>query len=282
VRKIVFDANYSSYVGSHQSLPACSMFNECSACMRWIRPGYGTNSVADLLPGEPGFTAVTNCEGDASLNHQYHEQQIENYLTLCRDQKLDALKLNYRNACVNNFTDNLRISYTLGYYHYTLYYHDRAGNLVTTVPPAGVNDAMTASDDRSDHEMATNYTYNSIKQLVKQETPDGGITKFWYNANGQLVLSQSAEQVKEIGDNQEEFSYTRYDNLGRIIEVGELFNRHSELYDPERDNKIDYWSTLSFPDNAIPNFQGGGYMGKTDITVTEYGTPLFEYNGGKP
>ena len=70
-------------------------------------------------------------------------------------------------------------------HHYTLYYYDQAGNLVRTVPPAGV--AFVPSDkwDQVDadreagtqtiftkHRMETRYLYNSLNQLVKQSMPD--------------------------------------------------------------------------------------------------------------
>ncbi|SNZ01686.1 hypothetical protein [Flagellimonas pacifica] len=105
-------------------------------------------------------------------------------------------------------------------YHYTLYYYDRAGNLVRTVPPAGVNLAVDGDGNvarvATDHTYVTGYDYNSISQLGSQNTPDGGTTNFLYNDIGQLLYSQNERQ---IADNT--FSYSIYDELGRIIEAGE-------------------------------------------------------------
>ncbi len=116
----------------------------------------------------------------------------------------------FEGECENVFTeDELTIDIPMNLYHYTLYYYDRAGNLVKTVPPEGVS--QTAN-----HTFETKYNYNSSNQLIEQETTDGGITNFWYNEIGQIRFSQNAEQ----NDNGK-FSYTKYDELGRIIEVGE-------------------------------------------------------------
>ena len=68
-----------------------------------------------------------------------------------------------------------------------------------------------------EHILETEYRYNSLNQLVYQNTPDGGESRFAYDALGRLVLSQNAKQ--KVND---QYSYTRYDALGRVIEVGEL------------------------------------------------------------
>ncbi|MFZ6052362.1 RHS repeat-associated core domain-containing protein [Halocola ammonii] len=140
------------------------------------------------------------------------------------EEAQEDIEYQYMNQCANpqNVSDNLTVSYSLGYHHYTLYYYDRAGNLIKTVPPEGVDlmdqgelDAM----DRTvhpNHEMVTEYYYNSLGQMVRQETPDGGETYFFYNDDGQLRFSQNAKQLAD-----EKYSYTKYDALGRIVEVGE-------------------------------------------------------------
>ena len=71
------------------------------------------------------------------------------------------------------------------------------------------------------HKFKTEYQYNSLNQLVKQETPDGGITRFAYDRLGRIIASQNANQI--LGeDKRVRFSYTKYDELGRITEAGEV------------------------------------------------------------
>lgn len=122
-----------------------------------------------------------------------------------------------------NFVENFKYTADNSEYHYTLYYYDQVGNLVRTVPPSGV-DLTGAHFDANgkytggepNHTLVTNYQYNSLNQLVKQLTPDAGISQFWYNSKGMLRYSQNAKQAAEGT-----FSYTRYDDLGRIVEVGQ-------------------------------------------------------------
>ncbi|MCT4647093.1 MAG: hypothetical protein N4A74_19045 [Carboxylicivirga sp.] len=115
---------------------------------------------------------------------------------------------------LDSLEDELAISYANQAQHFTLYYYDRAGNLSKTVPPAGVN-PCTNINDWTGHRMVTNYEYNSLGQVVKQTTPDAGTSKFLYNIAGQLRCSQNAKQAHDGT-----ISYTKYDELGRIREVG--------------------------------------------------------------
>ena len=76
-------------------------------------------------------------------------------------------------------------------YHYTLYYYDQAGNLVKTVPPAGVNlgkmteptvdswhaeveaARITGAVKTVAHTMATEYRFNTLNQVVAQKLDAG-------------------------------------------------------------------------------------------------------------
>lgn len=161
----------------------------------------------------------------------------------------------YLEAALSSLVETFTESHQDKEYHYTLYYYDRSGNLVQTVPPQGVDrlevgetntltyeqmDALrvTSPDITSNtsgsvkqapaHNMHTVYRYNSLNQLVYQNTPDGGESRFAYDALGRLVLSQNAKQADLTTGNQR-FSYTRYDGLGRVVEAGE-FTASSNSY----------------------------------------------------
>ncbi len=120
---------------------------------------------------------------------------------------------------------------TVKEYHYTLYYYDQAGNLEKTVPPKGVNPNFTASfvaqveQDKPlgislvpGHTLATRYCYNTLNQVNIQSSPDGGVSKFWYDRLGRVTLSQNGNQERQGNV----YSYTLYDSLGRITEVGQI------------------------------------------------------------
>ena len=72
------------------------------------------------------------------------------------------------------------------------------------------------------HDMPTTYQYNTLNAVVKQSTPDGGTSNFWYDRLGRLSVSQNAEQREPVnGGAANRYSYTLYDDIGRITEVGE-------------------------------------------------------------
>ncbi len=192
----------------------------CDYCEKWSLPEVEEPDVpeADIL----------TCEDELS---EYIQNQISSYLDLCFESKKKELIASYENDCIANFSDQLGFSYRVNFDGYTLYYYDRAGNLIRTVSPEGVEvlnqtemaDANAyrqsgiGSPEWLEHRIATDYRYNSLGQLMWQNTPDGGTTEFLYNYNQQLILSQNARQQP-----QNRASYTIYDYLGRIIETGEL------------------------------------------------------------
>ncbi|WCL81166.1 papain fold toxin domain-containing protein [Saprospira sp. CCB-QB6] len=128
----------------------------------------------------------------------------------------------------NPFKESFSVSYETGEYHYTLYYYDQAGSLVQTIPPASVRPLSASSfdslgqwlGDEPEHTargLHTKYKYNSMGQILWQDSPDGGATNFWYDDEQRLRLSQNAKQAAAV-----DYSYTRYDELSRVVEVGQL------------------------------------------------------------
>ena len=146
--------------------------------------------------------------------------------------KFDSL---YKEKCFSaKNQEQFYATYQPKEYHYTLYYYDQAGNLVKTIPPAGVKptfdstylatvaSARAAGTDVStnnNESLATQYRYNTLNQVISQQTPDAGTSKFWYDRLGRLVVSQNAKQEQS-----DQYSYTLYDALGRITEVGQSTN----------------------------------------------------------
>jgi len=136
-------------------------------------------------------------------------------------------------------------------YHYTLYYYDQLGNIVQTVPPEGVDrlppsdftDGVLNNGKEPEHKKITSYTYNSFNQIVKSNTHDAGLTTFEYDDLQRLRYSQNAQQESEGGDT---YSYTNYDHLSRIIEVGEATALQPDI------NK----NNPSYPSTNDPSFTG--------------------------
>ncbi len=83
------------------------------------------------------------------------------------------------------------------------------------------------------HRMPTSYAYTSLNQVLKQKSPDGGESRFWYDKAGRLFASQNAEQLSPTtGTDTNCYSYTKYDALGRIIEAGEKRSASAALAAP--------------------------------------------------
>jgi RHS repeat-associated protein len=135
----------------------------------------------------------------------------------------------YVQHCLGAIDDEtLTVTYKENEYHHTLFYYDQAGNMFKSIPPKGIDytvnlvDVATNRDNWSlstvpAHSLASNYRYNTLNQLIEHETPDGGISNFWYDAYGRIAVSQNA---KQLADNY--YSYTKYDELGRLIEGGQV------------------------------------------------------------
>jgi hypothetical protein len=132
----------------------------------------------------------------------------------------------YDDICKNPFIDDLTVSYTgPDYYHYTLYYYDRAGNLIKTVPPNGIeiNNSATRSTTMG-HTFQSEYKYDSRDFLVEEKIPDRtSESVFIYNTVDQLTFSYDARQfdMNNIANTSYYYSYSIYDEQGRIIETGE-------------------------------------------------------------
>lgn len=139
---------------------------------------------------------------------------------------VDAVASLYNVGVCLEVNEKFTVSHDLVEHQYTLYYYDQAGNLVQTVPPEGVDfaemaensDGLVELTEEPQHRLKTIYRYNSLNQIVWQTSPDGGDTEFYYDDLQRIRVSQNAKQADEGMD----YSYTRYDRLGRITEVGQI------------------------------------------------------------
>jgi YD repeat-containing protein len=147
-----------------------------------------------------------------------------------KDSLSDYFNEAYTSKCLNAINlESFTVTHAVSEYHYTLYYYDQAGNLIKTVPPEGVHPdrdpAWLAQIEAAKangtvlvpaNTLPTIYRYNSLNQVVSQNTPDAGISSFWYDKLGRLAISQNAKQ-----NPLNNYSYTLYDYIGRITEVGQ-------------------------------------------------------------
>lgn len=221
----------------------------------------------------------------------YSAYSADIYETYLADVREDFIKA-YVKTAVEGAVENFTMDYYDKEYQYTLYYYDQAGNLIQTVPPEGVDRyteaeletvsisgfslnsqinnyraANTAFEDPNllpDHQLKTEYEYNTLNQLVWQSTPDGGITRFAYDELGRIIASQNAKQLAE-----NTFSYTTYDELGRIIEAGEMLPSIA-LSINESEGKLVFASTGENVPSSNVQFPTNVANLRRELTQTSY------------
>ncbi|HTA81721.1 MAG TPA: kelch repeat-containing protein [Bacteroidia bacterium] len=178
----------------------------------------------------PPPTDTNTCYTQLMEDAQY--TATEEYNTYM-DSVQNAFEANYIAHCMN-IDDSFHVTEPFDLYHYTLYYYDQAGNLVKTVPPQGVHPitlTTTVQNNintfRNSGEVSgsptypvdsfqTHYFYNTLNEPIKQQTPDGDSVHYWYDLAGRICLSQNALQRPLL------YSYTQFDALGRVNEVGQV------------------------------------------------------------
>ncbi len=202
--------------------------SSCSyPCVQWVAPEpLGDHYIPTVLND-----CLKGIVQSITTDLEYNRMQIVS-------KHVQELESQYQSNCIDNahLKDHLTVSYNISQYHYTLYYYDRAGNLVRTVPPKGFNPVANRAQTTA-HTLDTRYEYNSIKQLISQQTPDGGFTKFFYDSKGNLRFSQNAKQAPNL------YSYTKFDNHYRTIESGQFQATESIT------NMVD---DVNYPYSSIP------------------------------
>ena len=191
-----------------------------------------------------------------------------------RDSVVQDLTERYMRECMSEVTEDIEMKAFHQNHQTTLYYYDLSGNLRATVPPAGyqalggsdleaavdcIHDPNCQPGLQPNHELVTYYTYNSLNEVIKQATPDGGTTEYYYDRLGRIVASQNEKQKNKQGN---VYSYTIYDEIGRVIEAGEVSNtalsRNNLLSDPT------YFETWIHQSGAV----------KSEIVRNFYDAPL--------
>ena len=218
---------------------------------------------------------------DSVLCHQQAVLAAAAQDTISFYHALDSLVAEHRaiyaSHCMRNLQESLTIIDSSSEFLYTLYYYDQADNLIKTVPPEGVHvidnqttlDAVAAYRNnvarydtlqpgfvRPNHTMVTNYHYNTLNQVIQSYQPDyDSVSYVYYDILSRPVLSQDGKQRQG-----RKYSYTVYDDLGRIVEVGQVKNSTSVT----RNDAANPTFVTQFLNNGT----------KSEITKTWYDEPM--------
>ncbi|MBK8553527.1 MAG: hypothetical protein IPL53_21670 [Ignavibacteria bacterium] len=72
------------------------------------------------------------------------------------------------------------------------------------------------------------YTYDGFGRQSKRDTPDAGLTDFYYDKNNNLIYSQDRKQKTT---NSNKFAYRSYDGLNRLTGIGETIMQSTDPND---------------------------------------------------
>ncbi|PSL46347.1 RHS repeat-associated protein [Chitinophaga niastensis] len=212
----------------------------------------------------PSFETITDvqpdpCKDSISLAYAAASEIFRHY----KDSLVGNFADSYSRKCLSaGAYEQFAVLHPVSEYHYTLYYYNQSGNLIKTVPPAGVQpnrnkawlDQVAQKRAAGQlqapaHTMATIYRYNSLNNIVSQYTPDAGTSSFWYDRLGRLAVSRNAEQLKS-----NKYSYTAYDVMGRITEVGEK-EQPNQITNTISANPVSLNSWINYANNRYPQQQ---------------------------
>ena len=144
------------------------------------------------------------------------------------------------------------IRYNVNYYDYSLNYYDKAGRLTSSVQPKGFDNVnlLNKTFVTPNHSHVSTFSYNTLGQLEQSASPDEGSAHFLYRKDGQIRYSQNSKQVDPNDDGQfddQEYSYTNYDDLGRPVESGVLLGTDFNTLDPDESEVLTQCSELRYP-----------------------------------
>ncbi len=231
-------AFYSTHTYEHTSNPYTQTVFEASPLNRPLKQGAPgeswkvTNTDTDhtIKYDRRGNTAtevvdfkVDFKEGDTeapSLVNAGHYAKNTLFVTITKDENWTPD--DKKDHTIEEFTDTqgrmlLKRTYNKQEAHDTYYVYDRFGNLTYVIPPK-----VVVSDGISYQEMnglCYQYKYDLRNRLVEKKIPGKGWEYIIYNKLDQPVITQDAN----LRENNE-WLFTKYDALGRVVYTGRFEN----------------------------------------------------------
>ncbi|TXH29318.1 MAG: hypothetical protein E6Q96_03770, partial [Cyclobacteriaceae bacterium] len=231
--------NFQSFFAKYYVKASTGCLTSNSMCFKFTTARSEITIPADL-PTKYVFDPVeTPCN---TVKSKAVSDNIEGQIRNILDRRRDYYASLYKSTCADPSKLNDQFKVTVeqaqgGLHHYTLYYYDRAGNLVKTVPPEGVyaeppaygwspgggqpNPAsllqdvstqgalITARATTPQYRLVTEYQYNSLGQLIRQHTPDG-------NGDPAVDTRPLVSATESVKNASKYYTTLIYDDLGRL------------------------------------------------------------------
>lgn len=160
----------------------------------------------------------------------------------------------------------VNLIYTNRYKDLSYNFYNQKGQLVESIAPKGVQQllqGMAGGGAPTQPAYATTFEYDQQSRQLAMNEPDAGRTEFLYRADGRLRFSQNAKQYKTGA-----MSYLGYDNIGRVVEVGECTDC---LAANTSINTIPSGSNAWWIENSDYGGSGlTGYRNRRDVVRTTY------------
>jgi len=272
-----FDDNLANYLnaelGFSRSAEDYRLFR--AECVGAASPPPANLIICPLPAPDPGY-AEDPCRAGLLAQAETNARSIRNRLAAAL---ADTFRYQLTEDCLTGLGEVFTATSLSQEYHYTLFYYDQAGNLTKTVPPKGVQPLGEAalaqvqayrtdgsgSATYPSHTFATEYEYNTLNAITHKRTPDADEVRYWYDEVGRPVASQDGRQADMTPDR---YSYSRYDEQGRIIETGELAGGNP---DGNNDGKLSQFELFLW-------FDGSNLVDRTSVTKTYYDELPFEFD----
>ncbi|MFI5163414.1 MAG: DUF6443 domain-containing protein, partial [Sphingobacteriales bacterium] len=193
---------------------------------------YGSNDATSLTTGSGRWARLYTVAIDASTGVRslvdagstgYGVNQL--YVTVSQDEKWTATQTDARLNTTEEYKDKEGRVVLKRTYNYTTaievlstyYVYDDLGNLCFVLPPQANPDAGLSSgiNQTALNNLCYQYTYDERNRMVNKQLPGKGGEEIVYNLLDQAVYSRDANQA---GRN--EWGFTKYDALGRVIMTG--------------------------------------------------------------
>jgi hypothetical protein len=216
---------------------------------------------------------------------------VDAYKTQALEKEVEDFREEYMASCWEGAIPEATVTEDLsGYQHFTLFYYDRAGRLIKTIPPKGfvpVPSTVDIPDNLEEdspvlpgHTMATEYIYDGMGNLHVKHMPewDDGTDKYVqeniYDLTGKLRFSVSPKQQKNTDLTERYFTYYNYDNMDRLIESGEV---HWYVDGQGTLPSFSYHIGFNFDISHLDAFIGNYISRYTKRNRIVYTRPLFDY-----